>query len=227
MESNLIFTPSSVKPQLDILLQKYPYLQVVQNDEQQIRLHGYIQVNRVAKDYPVCKEYLIDIVIPLSSHKLPYVIDTGHVIKSSYPHQYESSILCLETDSRIRIHFVNGFNLVEWMDRYVETYFFSYEYWLRFGVFPFGDRTHGVQGILESYMDIFEVNSIHSAYYLMSYIAKSSYRGHLPCPCGSGRRIRDCHGDKIEKFCNSSNLRSIVLSDLSLCNQEFAGVIQR
>jgi hypothetical protein len=32
---------------------------------------------------------------------------------------------------------------------------------------------------------------------------KDAYAGHLPCPCGSGRRVRGCHGDLLRDLRNS------------------------
>ena len=83
------------------------------------------------------------------------------------------------------------------MEEFVEVYYFSYEYYSRFGVFPFGERSHNELGILETYKDYFSTNDIVDAYKILKFICSSHYRGHYPCPCGSNLRLRNCHGEKI------------------------------
>ena len=47
----------------------------------------------------------------------------------------------------------------------------------------------------------------------MECIQFGQYRGHLPCPCGSGKKMRSCHGKFIKKFFENNNLKVIVQSD--------------
>ena len=77
----------------------------------------------VAKGYWLYKEYQVEIVIPLASDDLPNVKDAGNHIDKSYPHRYANGELCLETDTNIKIRFIDGFDLNAWMFEYVETYF--------------------------------------------------------------------------------------------------------
>ena len=41
---------------------------------------------------------------------------------------------------------------------------------------------------------------------IIVFIIQSTYKGHLLCPCGSGKRIRNCHG-KILKDMLEAGLR--------------------
>ena len=123
-------------------------------DETQIVLVGPILVNRSSKGFQVCKEYTVKIVIPLESEELPYVLDTGNHIDSNYPHRYLSGKLCLETDGNVKIRFIDGFSLEAWMTEYVEPYYFSYEFFQRYGEFPFGERGHGWDGIIQAYSEL-------------------------------------------------------------------------
>ena len=216
----MIFTTKTIGPQLDRLCQVYPDLEVTRSGPTEVRLHGQIQVYLTANDFTVRNLYVIDIVIPLNSNDLPTVYDAGHQIKSIYPHRYQSGELCLATDTQMRIHFVDGFDLVCWMESYVEPYFFSYEYYKRYQVFPFGDRAHGCRGILQTYQDIFETKTEHAAYALIEYLDSHPYRGHLCCPCGSGQKIRNCHGVTMLRFYENPSLMEIIRNDLLQCQNE-------
>lgn len=177
---------------------KYPLITIKAQESNEVTLSGTINVFRNYNGFTVNKSYLLEIVIPIDSTAFPYVVDTGNHIDSSYRHYYRSSKqLCLETEARLALRFKNGFSLVAWADEFVEIYYFSYEYYSRFGVFPFGERSHGELGVLETYQDYFSVNSIVDTYKILRFICSSPYRGHHLCPCGSNLRLRNCHGDKI------------------------------
>lgn len=125
MEKNIIITRESVNSQIDKPIAKYPHHVVVLFNDTIVQLHGDILVHRHYKKYVLRQSYTIDIYIPLKSEKLPYVVDTNHYIDPDYHHYYQSGKLCLEKDTSILMRFLDGFDLIQWMQEYVETYFFS------------------------------------------------------------------------------------------------------
>lgn len=186
----MIFSKESALQQVKSLLQIYDKLHIEKESNQEIILTGEILVNRTASSYTLYKTYHIEVHIPFESDKLPYVFDIGNAIDSNYNHQYKDGPLCLETDFAIRIRFVDGLNLVSWMQEFVEPYFFSYEYYQRFGCFPFGERSHGIEGTLQSFGDVFQETDNIKVCKILMFIYSDRYRGHLPCPCGLGKNIR-------------------------------------
>jgi hypothetical protein len=73
-------------------------------------------------------------------------------------------------------------------------YLYSFSYYIRYGNLPFGELSHGIQGIYEYYSELFLIQDKNSILKLLKILAGDNYRGHLPCPCGSGKRLRSCHG---------------------------------
>ena len=211
----MIFTDNTLDMQIEDVIKKYPNLYVHRKDNCKVILKGKIFVNREENDFRVCQEYAVDIIIPIDSDELPYVIDSSRYIPVTYPHYYRSGKLCLDTDTSIRMRFVNGFVLSEWIFEFVEMYFFSYEYYKRYKQFPFGEREHGVKGIVQTYQDKFQVNDSAQAVSLMLFIAENNCRGHIPCPCGSGKKLRDCHREIILPFFSEGSLRNILLNDVN------------
>ena len=59
---------------------------------------------------------------------------------------------------------------------------------------PFGELSHGVEGILEYYQELFDLSAGEKVVGLLRILTDSDYRGHLPCPCGSNIILRKCHG---------------------------------
>lgn len=215
----MIFSKESAVQQVNHLLHIYNGLSIEKVLDAEIILGGHILINRTALDYQLYKKYQIRIIIPLNSDILPYVIDIGNQVDKNYSHRYVNGQLCLETDSAIRIYFINGFNLEIWLRDFVEPYYFSYEYYQRYGVFPFGERAHGISGILQTYGEYFNELDQVKVFKLMKFIQFGRYRGHLPCPCGSGRKTRSCHGQFIQNFFKNDNLKIIVQNDYKIIKE--------
>ena len=215
----MIFSKESGVQQVSNLLHLYNGLKIISIDEVKILLAGHILIDRTAKGYRLCKEYHIKIVIPLNSDELPYVFDDGNHIDSNYPHRYVNGKLCLETDTAIRLRFIDGFSLDAWMSEYVETYFFSYEFYQRFGEYPFGERGHGFAGILQTYSDLFHETDSVKIIRLMRSISTQHYRGHSSCPCGSGKKLRACHGPFVMKFYTDDRFKATVKKDYVLLEE--------
>lgn len=209
----MIYTKNIALEQISQMLKEYPDLHIEKILEDQIVITGEILINRIYNDYHLYQKYSLSIAIPLEKNKLPYIIDSGHHIARNYPHIYRDRKLCLETDTRVKLHFIDGFNLLEWMHDFVEPYYFSYEYFMKYGEFPFGERPHGTLGIVQTYREVFKESDDALILKYIKYIATDNYRGHLPCPCGSGKRTRSCHGKMLLQILNDKKLKSIITED--------------
>lgn len=216
----ITLTSENANAQINAILEKYPDLHIVEANSSQIRLRGSIHVNRKAVEFTVNHHYMVELLIPVDSNQLPSVYEIGEDIDAGYQHRYSDGKLCLETDTTIRLRFCEGINLLEWMDVFVEPYFFSYEYYQRFGLFPFGERPHGIEGVIDTYKEQFHETDPVTVVRLLKYIATGRYRGHQTCPCGSKRRIRDCHGEILFTYMTNQQKKEIVASDVSFLMEE-------
>lgn len=80
-------------------------------------------------------------------------------------------------------------------------YFVSQSYFETNGIWPFGERSHGLLGVVEAYSDLLEVApdaDIITAY--LDLLALRQIKGHQICPCGSGRLVRHCHRDDLQRL---------------------------
>lgn len=216
----MIFNEETAVIQINGLLHNYNGLRISEKDETHFSLTGSVLINRQANGYWLNKEYQVTIVIPLASDDLPYVLDSGNHIKKDFIHRYKDGRLCLETDTSIRVRYIDGFSLETWMTDYVEPYYFSYEYYQRFNTFPFGERGHGILGVIQTYSDLFEETDDTKVIRLLKAIVAHQYRGHSTCPCGSSLRLRSCHGSRVMRFYTDSRLRAIVQNDLIWLQKE-------
>lgn len=66
------------------------------------------------------------------------------------------------------------------------------------GQWPFGERAHGVEGIVEAAAAVLEREVDQAA--ALSYLQVLSapvVKGHWPCPCGSNEKLRKCCRDDV------------------------------
>lgn len=80
-------------------------------------------------------------------------------------------------------------------------YFLSQVYFETKNDWPFGQRAHGIAGLVESFSELlgvepdFEVieNYLHA-------LSMGKFKGHNDCPCGSEERIRKCHRKQLKQL---------------------------
>lgn len=208
----MIYTKELALLQIKELLSIYKGLQIndIQNDR--ITVCGDILINRTANNFHLCKKYNLIFVIPIGIEKLPYVIDNGGHINKNYPHKNYDGSLCLEVDIIVRMRLKDNFTLINLVSDYVEPYLFSYEYYQRYNAYPFGERSHGLKGVCEVYEELFnETNKIKLLILMENF--STHYRGHSPCPCGSGKKTRDCHGLYVSKIVGNAEIKNQIYRD--------------
>jgi hypothetical protein len=91
---------------------------------------------------------------------------------------------------------------------------------------PFGERSHGLKGVLEHYEELIGTNDLSVIKRYMLILSKKSVGGHLPCPCGSGKKIRDCHLELITSLRERIPPRMATSALVALMQQEQATALQ-
>lgn len=186
------------------VIEKYPELSY-RKDKKGYILEGKLVINHEFNNEHIHKVFDINISIPEDYPKyIPSVKEIGGNIRLTYPHVFKSGELCLSTYIEQEI-FLKEHTLAEWIENFVVPYFFTYEYYTKYGEYPFGERSHGKKGMLESYRDLFNIHDENiDIYSILKYATKKKvYRGHDKCPCGSGNKLRDCHLELIKEIMES------------------------
>lgn len=87
-------------------------------------------------------------------------------------------------------------------------YFVSQTYYEIHGVWPFGERSHGKLGVLEAYGDLLGIPpSEKNLTDYLRVLSRETIKGHALCPCGSGKRIRQCHNDDLRRLSQKIDCR--------------------
>jgi len=122
-------------------------------------------------------------------------------------HQFPANAsLCLASPMDLINKFRSGFKIKEFVEDYLVPYFFAQSHYAQKQEWLWGELSHGYVGLLEwlgrleKYTD---QDSKVTYYTLFLYADKdkilellnSRCRNHKPCPCGSGKKTRNCHSD--------------------------------
>jgi len=148
--------------------------------------------NRTIED-----EYEIEILIPDNYPDKP---PTAKEIKGRIPEKFhrnkdDDSTLCLGAPLAVAKKFKKNPYLLHFVEQQIVPYLFSYSYYIKYGDMPFGELQHGGEGILTYYCEVFNISDSISVLGLLRILTDDDYRGHQDCPCGRGKRVRNCHGN--------------------------------
>lgn len=156
----------------------------------------------VRGDFPVVDEgkvldqFSIEIELPrYDPDELPLLREVGgRIPRTSDNHiNVPSGDICLFVpDERWRIY-PRGSTLLDFLNVPVRNYFIGYCLVEMGEPWPFGQRSHGADGIFEYYSELLGTDDKRVVIRFLECLSKSTLKGHWACPCGNGKRIRNCH----------------------------------
>lgn len=129
----------------------------------------------------------------------PSVWEIGGKISDDYGHFMEAGNLCLGAPVEVRRRFAHNPTLFAFINDLVIPYLFTHAYSVEHGEPPYGELNHGTLGLLEYYMDHFGTRIIPTLK-LLKCLADNFAPPLASCPCGSGRKLQDCHEPKLDEL---------------------------
>ena len=197
----LIHMNNSLKNEIDTLLFKYPQLSVNKTN------NGYTICGPFILNHEYQGIYLYDkyeIKIEVSEnypYEIPCVWETSNNIPNDFGHWYsDNNALCLGAACDLFDFIDEHPSLSDYVDGLLTSYFYSATFYKKYGSVPYGERSHNIKGIIEAYLERYQTTDEKLLLKLLKYISGiHKYRGHIPCPCGSGKKFRNCHGKQILK----------------------------
>ncbi len=160
-------------------------------------LHFYASFN----NEPIEDKYEILISIPKTyPEKPPTAMEIGGRIPSDF-HHYTNDILCLGTPHEINSKFRINPTLLAFIEDQLIPYLYSFSYQENHkGKMPYGEWEHGGAGIIQYYKELLKEKSDTAILGFLQILADDNYKGHFDCPCGSGSKLRNCHGNLLLKI---------------------------
>lgn len=173
-------------------------------------LIGKLNFSASLNEMTLTGSYDLNIEVPFQfPNVFPIVKEIGNKISRDF-HIKNDDSLCLGTDADIQYNCRKHFKVVticNFIDGFVIPYLYSYEYFLKYGFVPQGERSHS-GGIWEFYVDVLgcdvlKVNKI------LKYIVNGNINVHHDCPCGSGKKIFKCHKKGIKELIKYVDIEKI------------------
>ncbi|APA92629.1 MULTISPECIES: SEC-C metal-binding domain-containing protein [Myroides] len=174
-------------------IENFPGLKLYSREDSLPFLEGRINLfddhQQVYDNYTIRIECNIDYPksFPLvyeTKGRLPYNVDW---------HLYHDGHFCLCTPIEEYIYCGKGYTLTDFIQNHIIPFLHHQSFREKEGYF-LQERSHGLQGILESLYDLFDTKDLNVILNLMIYI----YNNDAPlrtakCFCGSGKKYRICH----------------------------------
>lgn len=195
---------SSIKNQIDQLIDYCPNLKIIKADKESYVLEGNVFINAQNTNIQLADDFDIEIIIFKDfPNKIPKIKEKSGKIPANFEHINSDGTLCLAIDTEILIYLKKVSNLVEWFKKYVVDFFYTVMYFDRYDTFPYGERRHGLNGIIQFYQEYFVEKNIFAIWSLLRAINEGKIKGHHLCPCGSKVNCRKCHFEKLIKICRN------------------------
>lgn len=184
---------------------------ILSEDEEKLILKGQYHYDVIYEGtrYINAKDIVIHIYknFPQSDIKL-FVKD----IPSDMEHVNLDGSICLAALTEIRSFLRLNPTVLEFINKFFHSFFFSLEWFERYKQYPFGERSHGRIGMLEYYLEKWDADE-ELFQKLARMLIKRKYRGHLECLCKSGLKIRKCHGKYLKNIIKDDILLSDFIVD--------------
>ena len=176
---------------------RYPDLTVSYRGKE-IVIAGTFPILHEAK---VLDRYQIEIIWTESDTNVPLLHETGGRIPWVLDrHMTQKGLACLFVPEEWLLRVREERTLIHYLDGPLRDYFLWQSLVESGEAAPWPDRPHGVEGLLESYGDMLGFRNPAALKLCLEYLSRETIKGHWMCPCGSGRRNRYCHIDRLREL---------------------------
>ena len=181
-----------------LLSEKYPTLHVaVERGECFIRGLFPARLEGVELDH-----YLVEIHIPRNYPKaIPLIREiAGRIPVQPDWHVNGDGFLCLCVPDEEWKYLPPKWTILDFLNSPVNHFFLSHIYRKIYKIYPFGERSHGLAGIIEYYSEELETQDIQVILQFLKYLSKDKPKGHWLCYCGSNKPMLECHFAKMTEM---------------------------
>jgi hypothetical protein len=144
----------------------------------------------------VLDRYQVEVAIPDSgpSTDTPLVREIGGRIPSDdADHHMTKGTACLFVPEDFWYRHPDGMDLLAFLNGPMRAFFIGQSLVERGEPWPWGTRPHGNEGIGDFYGEFLGTTDLARVKACVKLLVANKLRGHKSCPCGSGRKVRDCH----------------------------------
>jgi hypothetical protein len=141
------------------------------------------------------ERFLVSIELPANYPKnLPIVRETGGRIPwkaDDYHIESDGKACVMFPDDRWRV-FPEGAPFRDFLNGPLHDFFFGQSFVALGQKWPFGEWGHGAKGVRAYYRELLGVVDDGAVITFLRFLAKLNMKPHWLCPCGRGRKVRQC-----------------------------------
>ncbi|MBM7715349.1 hypothetical protein JOC94_002336 [Bacillus thermophilus] len=183
--------------ELEEFLENNPQMSLAPSNPNEYVVNGILSLDIKNDTYGNIKDkFLIRIVIPKSFPKeIPTVYEVGNRFPKTLDfHTFSDSSLCLGSPLSLRKQIKDNPTLDGFICSCVIPYFYAIALKLQGkGSFVFGELYHGVEGLIQDYLEVFDLKYINQVIELLDILSQKPNRGNKKkCPCGCNRIVAKC-----------------------------------
>ena len=200
MKKWYIQNPSLFQDFKQLLSLEYPTLRVqLKNGIVYVRGRLVIEHSKNTKVVDSCS---IEIEIPDDYPKsIPVVRETERRFPINVDRHFDSDgRACLFVRDEQYKYYPEGASIVDFIRGPVHSFFLSQIYFDLKKRWLYGERRHGVDGIIDFYGEELGTKDKSVIIEFLRYLTRKELKGHWYCYCGSGKRLRDCHYNRVRDF---------------------------
>lgn len=212
---------------LNEFLSYQPELKLTNNEKDIYIIEGTYNLSSTFNGIYLQKGYNVKVIIlKVYPKELPKVYITENIVPKEFEHVFSDNSLCLGSPMELCLSALEN-NIYDFLIKHIDSYLYSLTYFTKYNSqFPYGERSHGMLGILEFWKEYLNTDDYRVIYNVMDYISKDNYRGHSLCPCGSEQKVRNCHGNKMFPIVKNS-LSDVVKTEIQLIKEELRSIEQK
>lgn len=183
--------------ELEEFLESNPHMSLAPSNSEEYVVKGILSLD--IRDYSFGKikdEFLISIVIPKSFPKeTPTVYEIGERFPKTLDyHTFPDSSLCLGSPLSLKKRIKDNPSLDGFINTCIVPYFYAIALKLQGKEnFVFGELYHGIEGIIQDYLEVFNLKYIEQVINLLDILSQKPNRANKKkCPCGCNRIVTKC-----------------------------------
>ena len=114
-------------------------------------------------------------------------------------HVFRNRLACLCLPHEVK-RYLPEINFITFWGKLLKFWLIGQACYDRDGEWPFKARSHDAEGIYEGFAEMLGVSDMEIVKrYTSLLLRKTPAKGHEPCPCGSGRKLRSCHRQRYDQ----------------------------
>jgi hypothetical protein len=176
---------------------EFPYLHAGVADGQTV-LRGELPIVAEGK---IIDQFEIEVLVAADGPRA--VVPTVSEIGGRIPHTVDRHVypttgnVCLFVQDEFWYRHPDGMDLLDFLKGPVTSFFVAQTHYELHGRWPFGERSHGSEGIREFYYELLGTRDKETVRQFLESLAIAKLNSRAACPCMSGKRINACHGAHI------------------------------